>query len=475
MDEISSTTNYIKVKSFKLLTAEKIAKLKTKVLEKLEESSSHGLPRILKSKLAFLKLFWAVCFLASICSCSYMILSGLFEYLDYDIVSKIVKIHEAKSLFPAVTICNTNALATANARDLVNKTIHTYFSNRANDTDLSFIFALDERSRMIAYEKSFGDENRRLLGFSLTEMVILCLFNEKYCHLKDFKWSFDLRYGNCFTFNYEQNSSMSINMPGPDSGLSLFLYLPAGENPKSYAYDEGFKMFIHNSTEKPYFAGGIGLGLSKSHDIIIEREFVNNYPYPYSSCLSLEAFDSTYFRFIKNLNGVYRQQDCLELCYQQQIAQKCNCYSLYYINMFDVAPCLTNDEIDCANEQYEAFKWSDNKKECFELCPKECSSINYGVFASSTNYPSDSFYDSMKETFNFNFERNASIRERLLVVNIFYSELAYTVISESPKYTIIDLFSKLGGFLGLFAGLSMLSVVEIVELVIELVLILFKK
>ena len=41
-------------------------------------------------------------------------------------------------------------------------------------------------------------------------------------------------------------------------------------------------------------------------------------------------------------------------------------------------------------------------------------------------------------------------RESLLMLNIYYSDLAYTYISESPQWTLITLLSNFGGQLGNF-------------------------
>jgi hypothetical protein len=475
--EIRRNKNFIKIKSNKVFSDEKRSKLKAKLLEKLEESSSHGLPRIFKSKLTFLKIFWAICFISAIFTCSWMSIDGIIEYFQYDIVSKILKVHEAKSLFPAVTICNTNALATTNAGDLLNETIFKYFPSHVNDTNIFFIWSLNKRARLAAFDKRYGDENKRLLGFNFSLMLQICLFDENYCNPSDFVWSYNLRYGNCFTFNsgYSQSGD-KIPLKYTDkaeASLMMIFYLPSSENILSLA-EEGLKVFIHNNTFKPYLfsIGGIGLSPSKSYEIIVDRTFVNKHPYPYSECFVLDKFDSVYYSYIKNLNGFYRQQDCFDLCYQQQIVANCKCYSLYQINMFNATPCLTNEEINCLNVAYNSFKLNENKQDCYSMCPLECDSINYNTYVSSTNFLDQNSISLFKKDRENNF--TVDFGERLLRVDIFNSELSYTLISESPKYTILDLYSKLGGFLGLFAGLSMLSAMELFEIAVEMLLVLLK-
>lgn len=48
-------------------------------------------------------------------------------------------------------------------------------------------------------------------------------------------------------------------------------------------------------------------------------------------------------------------------------------------------------------------------------------------------------------------------------------------ITETPAITIYDLLPNIGGTMGLFVGISALSFVEIVEIVIEILTLLGKK
>ena len=65
------------------------------------------------------------------------------------------------------------------------------------------------------------------------------------------------------------------------------------------------------------------------------------------------------------------------------------------------------------------------------------------------------------------------LKERSIYLNIFYSNLNYLQISESPKTSLNDLMSNVGGTLGLYIGISFLSLIEIVEIVCEIIFSLF--
>ena len=60
-------------------------------------------------------------------------------------------------------------------------------------------------------------------------------------------------------------------------------------------------------------------------------------------------------------------------------------------------------------------------------------------------------------------------------IQIFYDELQETIISEEIKTQPFDLVSNLGGTLGLFLGLSFLSLIEIFEILFKVLFICIEK
>jgi hypothetical protein len=57
---------------------------------------------------------------------------------------------------------------------------------------------------------------------------------------------------------------------------------------------------------------------------------------------------------------------------------------------------------------------------------------------------------------------------------VFYDRLSFNEITEKPSFTFVDLISNVGGTFGLFIGISLLSFLEIVEIIYELLSIYFK-
>jgi hypothetical protein len=87
------------------------------------------------------------------------------------------------------------------------------------------------------------------------------------------------------------------------------------------------------------------------------------------------------------------------------------------------------------------------------------------------------------------------VRKNVIFLYIYYDNLGYTKITEEPMYDIISLLSSIGGkvyitnynhqnliiliikkkgHLGLFVGMSFLSIIEILEVIIQVFIVIFK-
>lgn len=67
------------------------------------------------------------------------------------------------------------------------------------------------------------------------------------------------------------------------------------------------------------------------------------------------------------------------------------------------------------------------------------------------------------------------IQKNIVLLNVFYENLATSFIQEIPEVSPDALFANIGGNLGLFIGMSLLSFVEFFEFGVEIILLSFKK
>ena len=111
---------------------------------------------------------------------------------------------------------------------------------------------------------------------------------------------------------------------------------------------------------------------------------------------------------------------------------------------------------------------------CHDLCPIDCKVSSYTTSISYSEFPTKIFYQDFLfngklEKYRQYFAANLSypiMKKSLTSVFIYFDQLQFTHISEQEAMSTSVLISNIGGTLGLFAGISLLSLLELVELFI---------
>ena len=113
------------------------------------------------------------------------------------------------------------------------------------------------------------------------------------------------------------------------------------------------------------------------------------------------------------------------------------------------------------------------EKNCLPLCPLECNLTEYKTSSSSKRLLGDLYYEYIRRNKNLTSDfvtrplNKDTVAESISVVNIFYDSLSYHLSTETPKLDIIGLLASIGGNLGLFMGVSLLSICELVEILFQ--------
>jgi hypothetical protein len=191
--------------------------------------------------------------------------------------------------------------------------------------------------------------------------------------------------------------------------------------------------------------------------------------------------------------------DCYDLCKQEHIENVCNCYqpSLLRVTNDDdyttmLLPCTSEQNLECVDKLYlEAFGDTFNTK-CNEKCPLECDKMIFSTVYSQLNkmskerarlyYVQSKFIRSQiqpafiannnnknddDDDDDISLELYDLITRSIVRFNVFYDSLSLLEVNEKPNFTIVDLISSMGGTFGLFLGISILSLLELVEFVYE--------
>jgi len=59
------------------------------------------------------------------------------------------------------------------------------------------------------------------------------------------------------------------------------------------------------------------------------------------------------------------------------------------------------------------------------------------------------------------------VLNKLSRVNIFYDSLSYTQITESVSMNLVSLLAAIGGFMGMFLGMSLMTLVEFLDILMR--------
>ncbi|XP_070576333.1 degenerin mec-10-like [Ptychodera flava] len=185
----------------------------------------------------------------------------------------------------------------------------------------------------------------------------------------------------------------------------------------------------------------------------------------YGDCYKVEdKYNSLYGGFYR-----YDMQSCKNLCLHSTIVNKCGCSQT--MNIQSAPPCSILNKTQDLCQQLVSYFYRIGVVSCG--CEKTCTDTNYELRIAQSMWPSKvylkhllrSLHSTNAKTRDINDLQAASLN--LSNVDIHYDELTYQEIREEPAYPIESLFSDIGGSLGLYIGLSIITVFEFFEFVVE--------
>ena len=150
----------------------------------------------------YAQLTWFLILLCSTAATFWLISNSIIDYLNFDVVTQTNFIYEIPTQFPTITFCENDAFTTRDAQRLYEEmavTINYTQVNVVND-DLNHLV------QMAAANPSFGDENRKRLGFLNKTIIYTCKYNKVKC-ANELRWYYSFEFGNCWQFNVGYNGT----------------------------------------------------------------------------------------------------------------------------------------------------------------------------------------------------------------------------------------------------------------------------
>ncbi|KAK2566969.1 Degenerin-like protein asic-1 [Acropora cervicornis] len=175
-------------------------------------------------------------------------------------------------------------------------------------------------------------------------------------------------------------------------------------------------------------------------------------------------------------------------CLAQAQTTTCNCTE----GKFRTGAKVCSDilEVKCIQEVTQRYERGELG--CSKSCPQRCSHLSYRTSISSSSWSSNYVTETcLLHTFHNDrmCHRNKTpllfcfqvsfiacfFRENFLRINIYFEELNMEKITYSEYYLIENLMSDIGGQLGLWIGVSVITIAEMLKLLLDILHALCRK
>ncbi|XP_077303962.1 acid-sensing ion channel 4 isoform X1 [Lithobates pipiens] len=417
-------------------------------------STLHGLRHIFRTgRLGVKRSLWAVVFLASLVFFLYQAAKCALYYLEHPHVTSLDEEVMGEMIFPAVTICNINrfrhsALSDADIYHLANLT-----GLPPKDRD-------GHRASDLMYPDPDMLDIVNRTGHQLAEMLKSCNFSGDNCTAHNFSVVYT-RYGKCYTFNADKNNPKVSRQGGMGNGLEIMLdiqqeeYLPIWRETNETSFEAGIRVQIHSQDEPPYIHQ-LGFGVSPGFQTFVscQEQRLTYLPQPWGNCRAPvpgEVFLPGY--------STYSISACRLQCEKESVVRKCDCRMVHMPGNETI--CSPKEYTACADNTLDAAV-EDTSDRC--LCPTPCNLTRYNKEISMVRIPNKGSARYLAKKYNRN---ETYIRDNFLVLDIFFEALNYGTIEQKKAYDLASLLGDIGGQMGLFIGASILTVLEILDYLYE--------
>lgn len=472
------------------------SKLKHRVSKIATTSTLHGLSNLIRTESIVFKIIWFACLITSGSVCCVLINRTVLEYLRYEVTTKIRNIKENEVDFPAIAICNSNALVTEFAEDFLisyieNNTNYSFANVENRLESLSgFLSNNTELKQQISFSfYNLNIEIKKKFGLPVEELILKCEFNHIKCNLTNLKIAYHWNYGLCYVFN--SDNIYKLTSDGIDSSLSLELFAGYQNHVPYFTKSIGFQIIIYNQTDSfkfSYYFQRVSIQTNTETHIAISQNFIEKLKNPYSECDYDEndynpgcPLEQNIYKEYTLKNIIYKKKNCMLEAYRKEVYLQCNC-----INEIGDIPgvnttCFTLIEAKCSSNLYRRFLQGEFYDMFMKICPIECNTQYYTFSNSFEFFPSPHYGEFLMEKLQGLHENKTErhcyreLEKSVAKVNIYYDKLGYQLITEIETMTNLDLVANIGGMLGLFMGMSLLSFIELFEMIIECFLVFKNK
>ncbi|CAI5440456.1 unnamed protein product [Caenorhabditis angaria] len=451
-----------------------------------ETTTMHGPKRIFKGK-HWATLFWAIMVACSLGLLITQVVILVAQYLEKPVISQVSFLINEEGLdFPHVTVCNLNPIRKSYVTNLnqtgggdVTEDMITYLMNY-NVEILSLIGGNDRETlhqgnlSLEAYQKRHSDFTPDKFfwdgGFECADVLKLCSFEGAIFDCCSLATPILTPMGKCYTLDMSKSEKSWMRKqtePGISAGLQLTLdaHLEEqfdGENGTmgplfTNSFVDGFRYFVHPPDSIPHLSSDefTVSPNSVAYSAITSDRFLLLSAENWGNCTDEYPAD------LQPTNLSYTSTSCVALCKARQYFEICGCSPALYnlenkykeCNPFETYTCVDNHM-----RTSQSDKFAINLPQCNE-CRIECNSLVYRAYNSYGSRLSNgalSWLHAKNATWT-----NAHMRSNFQMINIFYRDMSYTEYNQVQDASITQLLSDIGGNMGMFLGMSVITITEI--------------
>ncbi|KAL9964423.1 hypothetical protein ACROYT_G028064 [Oculina patagonica] len=408
-------------------------------------STLHGLHYVFTSRTLVRRILWALLLVSSMAWFSFQSSKLLRKYFSYPVTTKVSLEYEDTPDFPAVTICNFNRFKRSVIMEKGYDQLLSQFEKK------SFGLQAENDAIDLANYTDFNfTEFHLIAGHQINDTLLGCVWSGQMCDYRNFTPVLtDM--GLCHTFNSGKNGEriLKVKQAGSTFGLTLSLNVQQKEYYGVMATSAGLKILIHHQDTPPMVSQlGFAVGPGTSTFAAIRKQRVLNLPDPYeSNCLNETIRDMPDY-------PEYTIPSCTFICQSKYVIEKCGCRE------------------DGMPDNFNRMK----DYQCD--CPVPCDEISFKPVLSYAAYPSHSlvsrvskifFPDGIALTPDIIKQTQEYMSQNMLELRVYFQELNYQVIQETPAYDSESLLGEIGGQVGLCVGASLLTVVEFFDVIFSII------
>ncbi|XP_045198886.2 degenerin mec-10-like [Mercenaria mercenaria] len=329
------------------------------------------------------------------------------------------------------------------------------------------------------------DEERLAVGHQKEEFIHSATFSGYRIPIDRFKTIQSHVYGNCFTLDHDD---IVARRSGRKNSLYIVLNLETKEYLEYYTSSYGVRMVIHEKGTNPLpEQEGVTLNPMTEAHVGLRMHTITRLGGKYGECIDGREF-------LEKIKMNYTIPLCYSFCELEQTRLACRCILSSSLVMNETSKeriCDFENDEQCIENVAQKIR----KKEIKCGCVSPCMQTVYTSTLSSRAWPHKHYLKNvlLKDVCkrNPNSLRHVggasrpacdmiisqltkseleTISGNFIAVYIYFKDLNYEVISEEALYNTVRFLSDIGGALGLFVGASMLTCVEILEIVLNILL-----